>query len=234
MLTIVTAANSRYFEFLKQLLKNIIKLSNQYEMNIIVYDLGMNKDQLNELKTFSHICLEYFAFDKYPKHVDLKTNFGLHCTYAWKPIIIYDVCEKYGGLVYWMDTRNLCKDFTKLIDILKTEYIYTPTSSGTIKQWTYPTTLQYMEGYKYQNFSPRNGAVVGVNYNIDWVKDFIKKWKDLALIDTCICPEGSDRNNHRQDQAVLSILYYQYKDIYNFKLINHYIDVTIHNRLFSV
>tara|TARA_B100001287_G_scaffold235848_1_gene208202 strand:+ start:66924 stop:67625 length:702 start_codon:yes stop_codon:yes gene_type:complete len=233
MLTLVTAASSSYFNFLTQLLLNLLKIKND-DINIIVYDLGMNENELNHLKMLTNIIVESFDFNQYPEHVDLKKYYGIDCTYAWKPIIIYKVCEKYGGFVHWMDTRNLYKNFKQLIEILKTEHIYSPTSSGTIKRWTHPTTLKYMDGYKYQHLSPRNGAVFAVDYDIDWVKQFVKEWYNLALIDTCICPDGSDRLNHRQDQSVLSILYYKYRDMYKFKMINQYIGLTIHNKLLSI
>ena len=63
----------------------------------------------------------------------------------------------------------------------------------------------------------RNGACVAFNYSIDWVKTFVKEYRDLACIKECIAPEGSSRSNHRQDQSVLSILFYKYHRKYNFK-----------------
>jgi hypothetical protein len=115
MLTLVTAASSSYFNFLTQLLLNLLKIKND-DINIIVYDLGMNENELNHLKMLTNIIVESFDFNQYPEHVDLKKYYGIDCTYAWKPIIIYKVCEKYGGFVHWMDTRNLYKDFKQLIE----------------------------------------------------------------------------------------------------------------------
>ena len=83
-------------------------------------------------------------------------------------------------------------------------------------------------GYKYLEYEPRAAGIIGINYNINWCRDLITEWKDLALIKECISPELSDRSNHRQDQSILSILYYKYNDIYNFRMINHYIDITPH------
>ena len=88
-----------------------------------------------------------------------------------------------------------------------------------------------MDGYKYLNKQCRSGCIFGINYDIEWCKDFIKEWKDLALIKDCICPEDSDRSNHRQDQAILNILYYKYNEKYNFKIIDNYIDLSVHNKL---
>ena len=65
----------------------------------------------NILNIQSEWPMPQFEFDKYPEHVSLKKYNGIKCTYAWKPIIIHEVCEKYGGLIHWMDTRTLYKDF---------------------------------------------------------------------------------------------------------------------------
>jgi len=235
MLTLVTGADTKYFKFLKQLLNNVIKISNSKNINIriIVYDLGMNKNEIDEIKKFSYVTLESFNFDKYPEHVSLEKYNGFNCSYAWKPIIIHEVCEKYGGLVHWMDTRSLYFDFNNMINILKNDFIYTPTSSGNVKKWTYPTTLEYMNGYKYIDRECRAGGIFGINYDIEWCKMFVEEWKNLALVKECICPENSNRDNHRQDQAVLTILFYKYQEKYNFKYINYYVDLSVHNSLIT-
>ena len=235
MLTLVTGANSgKYFNFLKQVLANAIYVSNKnnIQVRIIVYDLGMNNFEIKEIQSIQCITLEKFDFHKYPEHVSLEKYSGNNCTYAWKPIIIYDVCEKYGGLVHWMDTRTLYSDFNILIKILETEYIYSPISNGTIQRWTHPKCLEYMKKYNYNLLDrARSGGVVGINYNIPWVKEMIKEWRDLSLIKECICPDGSDRSNHRQDQSIFTILFYKYLNLYKFKDIPYYVNLKLHNEL---
>jgi len=232
MLTFVTGASSgKYYNYLRKLLNNLIQIKNSknIKIRIIVYNLGMNNYELNKINEYSNIILENFDFSKYPEHLSLKKYYGCNCSYAWKPIIIYDVCEKYGGLVHWADTRNLYSDFNNLIKILENDYIYSPISGGTVKKWTHPTCLKYMNGYKYQDKKPRAGGIIAINYNINWIKKLIKEWRDLSLIKECIVPEGSNRDNHRQDQAVLTILYYKYQDIYKFKIIDDNINLSSHN-----
>jgi len=233
MLTLVTGADNRYMHFLKKLLNNIIKIiknknHNNIDINIVVYDLGLTDENIEKIKSYKNIFFETFDFNKYPDHVSLNKYFGNNCSYAWKPIIIHEVCEKYGGLIHWMDTRTLYSDFNELIDVLKNEYIYTPRQGGTIGNWTYKTTTEYMEGYPYLNKKCRAGGIFGINYNIQWCKEFVTEWKNLALVKECICPEGSDRSNHRQDQSVLSILYYKYHEKYKFKIINNNIKLNPH------
>jgi len=82
---------------------------------------------------------------------------------------------------------------------------------------------------KFINYSNRSGACIGFNYAIDWVKDLVKEWYDLALIKECIAPPGSNRTNHRQDQAVFTLLYYQYQQIYGFNIVNEEFGYSIHN-----
>lgn len=230
ILTLVTGADSRYFNYLIRVINNAKKIGDDknIQIRIIVYNLGLTDSEIDTVRAHQFVTLEYFDFNKYPEHVSLKKYHSFNCTYAWKPIIIHEVCEKYGGLVYWMDTRSLYSDFSNLIKILQYNHIYTPKSGGTITMWTHPLCIKYMDGYKYINCSPRCAGIFGVNYDTDWVKDLVREWKDLALIKECICPTGSHRGNHRQDQAVLNILYYRYQEKYKFKNIDKYINMWPH------
>jgi len=234
MLTLVTASNSgKYFSFLKQLLSNVLNVANRTKtlIRIVVYDIGLSTKEVREVEVEFGISPIKFDFSQYPEHVSLEKFNGVNCTYAWKPIIIHEVCEKYGGLVHWMDTRNYYKDFRTLIRILNVNYIYTPFSCSTVRRWTYPTCVKAMEGERFLNKWCRSGGVVAINYNIAWCKDLVREWRDYALRRECIAPEGSDRSNHRQDQAVLTILYCKYQEKYKFRDINEKIDLIIHSEL---
>jgi len=220
MLTLVTGACTRYFVQLQDLLNNVINVAstNKIDIRLIVYDLGMKDSEISKLTLlFKNMILVKFDFSKYPEHVSLQKNYGFNCSYAWKPIIIHEVCEKYRGLVHWMDTRTQYYNFKTLIKILHEQYIYSPRSGSSVKRWTHPTTLKYMNNYRFLSAQQRQAGVFAVNYEIDWVRKLVTEWKDLALIKECICPDGSNRSNHRQDQSILSILYYKYQEKYKFK-----------------
>ena len=234
MITLVTGCNSGiYFFYLNQVLDNIIDVAakTNTKIRIIVYDLGLNTKETSWLMLKYKINVVKFDFAKYPDHVSLEKFNGHNCTYAWKPIIIHEVCEKYGGLVHWMDTKNLYINFSNLTRILNVNYIYTPSSGPNVRRWTHPTCLKAMEGERFLDKLCRNGAAVAINYNIAWCRDLVREWRDYALRRECIAPECSDRSNHRQDQAVLTILYYKYQEKYNFIDIDYYIDLKIHNKL---
>jgi len=51
-----------------------------------------------------------------------------------------------------------------------------------------------------------NGAIVGFMKNSEASKTIATRWKDCAMHQECIAPRGSNRSNHRQDQAALTLL----------------------------
>jgi hypothetical protein len=234
-LILVGGSNFRYYDYTLKSLYNIIDIienDKHKNLNILIvfYDLGFKDEQIINLKNiFKKVIFKKFNFNEYPEHISLEKYYGLNCTYAWKPIIFNKVCEEYKNLVYWFDTRSYFTDFTNIITILNKYHIYSPISSGNIKMWTYPTTFKYMDvGYKYLEYNSRAAGIIGVNYNTEWCKDLVTEWKNLALIKECISPNFSDRTNHRQDQSILSILYYKYNDIHNFKMFDEYINIIPH------
>ena len=232
-ITFVSGANSKYYKCLTGLIKNIKLLKckeNLQNFRFIVYDLGLNGEEKEYLKNDNFIVYEFFDYSKYPDHVSLKKYNGVNCSYAWKPIIFYDVCEKYGGIVQWLDTMTIYTNLQKVINFTMSNGIYTPRSEGSIGKWTHKTCLEYMKVNLNLNLPPRAGGILTINYDIIWCKKLIKEWRDLSLIKECIVPNGSSRDNHRQDQAILSILYYQYLLEYKFKSYDAYVNFHPHKR----
>eukprot|EP01084_Bolivina_argentea_P155807 271510_1 len=79
--------------------------------------------------------------------------------------------------------------------------------------------IQYLNYTGSQNLANRNGAIIAFDYDVQWVQQFVEDWKDCAMVKACIAPQGSSRANHRQDQAALTLLFYQYNNIYHFKMV---------------
>ena len=133
-----------------------------------------------------------------------------------------------------MDSGNLILDDLKKLEYFLTEnIIYSGVTSGDIKQWTYPQTINYLN-CSWLNEENRNGACLGFNTNINFVKDFLLEFYNCAQTKECIFPDGSSRKNHRQDQAVFTILYYKFKNLYQFISYNNsnwknQIGYSIHN-----
>ena len=113
--------------------------------------------------------------------------------------------------VFWMDSGNLLvSKLTKLKFVLHTHGFLSNFSQGVVKDWTFFKTLEYLnvskEIYEKRNLS---GGCVGFSYYHNTSMQLLDKWFKCALKKECIAPKGSNRNNHRQDQAVLTVLAYQ-------------------------
>ena len=204
---ILTGADSSHFRSLKQLLKSVL----QYEKtpSIIVFDLGLAERERKELLSiFPTIQLRIFDYSQYPGYFSIKIKAG---EYAWKPIIISDILKEFRAAVCWMDAGNvLTGSLTMIRKIINSIGLYSPRSSGTIRDWTHPKTLEFMKvSEEILDMRNVNGACIAVNPRIDKAMTIINQWRKCALIRECIAPEGSSRENHRQDQAVLSVLIHQ-------------------------
>jgi hypothetical protein len=193
--------------------------SNDFDTKLIIYNLGIVETKWIDLQsTFCNKNIVYNIFDykAYPSFFNININAG---EYAWKPVLIYLTSQLYNNeIIIWMDSGNIIhKNLIEIYNHIKIHGVHTSLSSGNIQKWTHILTLKYMDVDPniYSNIC-RNAACVGFNMNILWVKDFLKEWHDLALIKECIAPNGSSRKNHRQDQAILTILYYKYKKHHNF------------------
>jgi hypothetical protein len=110
-----------------------------------------------------------------------------------------------------MDAGNLVtQPLTWLKKIMNQRGLYVPRSTGCIRDWTHNGTLEYLDVsddllHKY-NLST---SLVSINYKNRKARKIIEQWKDCALAKECIAPTGSSRANHRQDQAVLTVIAHQ-------------------------
>lgn len=239
---IVTGASENHRLSLINLIHSFfIHCNSSAELDtIIVYNLGITTEKWTELQTqfanYANIIYKTFDYSKYPEWFDINVAAG---QYAWKPAIIYEtmiIHEKANDIIMWMDAGNLITDGLEILrNFTKANGIYSGISSGSINDWTHPKTIDYFKCKK-TDLQNRNGACLAFDTNKDFVKEFIKKYYEFCKIKECICPEGSSRENHRQDQSVFTILFYYYKQIYKFNELNDtdifmlsFTGYTIHN-----
>ncbi|PQJ81423.1 DUF1647 domain-containing protein [Polaribacter glomeratus] len=207
---IVTGSDSSHFKSLYQLLESLNK--HESKTKVIVYDLGLEKFEKEKIEAnFLKIELREFDYSKYPNYLNIKVNAG---EYAWKPVIIDKVLNEFKCSVCWIDAGNIItKPLIKIRKVLELYGFYSPFSKGVISDWTHPKSLEnlgVLSDVKLLKQVNLNGACVCANYNNLKVKDVIHKWKVGALNKNCIAPDGSSRANHRQDQAILSVLVYKF------------------------
>lgn len=203
----ISGANSSHFYSLLQLL-NSITVSQKKIESITIYDLGLLQNEREVLlNKFPEVKLIHFPFEKYPAYFNIKINAG---EYAWKPIIINESLHEKKESIIWLDAGCFVHDELWFYQIwVWFQGFYSPFSSGIIKDWTHPLTLQRMNaGQEISNCRNLSGGVVAASYQSQKARQLIGEWERNALDKMVIAPEGSSRLNHRQDQALLSVLFY--------------------------
>ncbi len=205
-LRIITGSDSSHFKSAIQLINSLLKTNKKAE--IVFYDLGLDTNEVNEVKTYE---IEYikFNFDNYPKFFRLtEPDAG---AYGWKPQIIETELSKTDGLIIWMDAGNVVfKSLDNLKKVIENIGFYSPLSNGYVDQWTHNTTLNLLNIDSYiLRKRMLNAAIVGINSQNKKYKEFILNWSKLALEKNFILPEGAGKSNHRWDQSLLTITFYQ-------------------------
>ncbi|KAG0033404.1 hypothetical protein BGZ82_006112 [Podila clonocystis] len=116
------------------------------------------------------------------------------------------------SIVLWLDAGDrLSIAFLRwLPSFMLHRGLWTPQSQDTIHTWTHPGMLAYFHDSLVRfpgNTTNCNGAAIAFDVRNATVRDGImREWVDCAKTKECIAPEGSSRENHRQDQAALTYL----------------------------
>lgn len=203
-MTIVTAADSTHEKSLGNLLDSITIHAPQ--AHVLIWDLGLSLNQRKILEEkFRSYAFKDFNFDLYPSYFNIKIDSG---QYAWKPVIISESAKLLEGFLLWLDAGNkLIGKLDKVKKLINKNGLYSPYSGGNIKAFTHKSTLDYFS-FPARKLLKRNcnGAIIGFKLASPCVAGLIDDWKNCALNKDCIAPYGSNRENHRQDQSVLTIL----------------------------
>ena len=208
-LTIITAADNQFFESLVQLIQSI--RAHEPDAKIIVYDIGLDDLQIEKLKQFNLYQFKKFNFKKYPKFFSERDEFGKLGEYAWKSAMVHEVIENENNdIVMWFDAGNvITAPLQKLKKVISFNKFYSPLSTGNLSKWCHEKTLSYFNVPQNLFNKPNlTGGVVGFDSTSTKAKNLASNWFKYSMVQECIAPEGSHRNNHRQDQSVLSILFY--------------------------
>ena len=225
---VVSGASNNHYKSLCNFTKSFIKSNETQSHKLIIYDLGIDPHRWESFKKEFKENIEFKEFDysKYPSWYNVNIDAG---QYAWKPAIIKEVYNKYPNeIIVWMDAGNLIKNLEPLYQFLLKNGIYSPTSAPFLPRHIHIDTINYFK-YKHLIRMNRNGACIGFNTTQEYARNLLEDFSKYCSIKECIAPDGSNRSNHRQDQAVLTILYYIHYDKYKFKSEDKYLGFSIHN-----
>lgn len=226
--TFVTGASESFYDTLRDnLLKSLYKFEK--DAKIIVWDLGLNDNQIKELKEIlsslgGRIEL-YIGFDNLPSHYNMCNH-----NYAFKSYCIYksmNICDT--DYMFWLDAG--CAISNKLCierNLLSMYGFYSPYSSTTVSELTIDKVFDLFDDKLYSCFNKRmlSGGVVGIDVQNKKTRTMIREWYLHTYNKEYISPDKANLKNHRYDQSLLSLLYYSFNDkvpilarrLYNIKI----------------
>ena len=208
-LVIVTASDKYFYESFMQLIESI----SIYEKNteIIFYDLGLNESQKEHLKSqYKNVKYRIFEFSQYPDFFKERDEHEKLGGYAWKSAIVWEILKEKKGNVLWLDAGNKINRKLYFLRIVLTfTGFYSPLSNGTLEEWTYSSVLdKFNVQDKVRRKRNLTGGIVGFNYENLNSRNTAERWFNESTKKEIITPVGSSRDNHRQDQSLLSIIIY--------------------------
>ncbi|XP_050414616.1 uncharacterized protein LOC126828707 [Patella vulgata] len=187
------------------------------DIKVIIYDIGLNETERQAVRRYGKCELRTFEFDKYPEHIKV-----LHLC-AWKPIIIQEVLNQYGFVMY-MDASGRIRSsrFTPTFNFVKeTGVIFRSVEHLPffLVNHTFPKTFEYFQEkpclfHKIKEAGATFGLVVKNNL---YSYAIMRSWLTCALQRYCIMPEGTEQRLrcpfdvfkyhkcHREDQSALGI-----------------------------
>lgn len=203
---VVTGASANHGASLIQLLKSARRWMPPDQ--VCVYDLGLAAWHRKRIAALG-FGLKRFRFEDYPAHFDISVNAG---EYAWKPAIVMEVMRRADDLICWMDAGNVIRfPMWEIAAITRKTGLYSPGSSGTVGKWTHPGMFEAL-GIDPDEFADRKAltaALVAFDPGNPRSRQLAEDWLAGAMDKNVIAPKGSSRANHRQDQALLTLLAYR-------------------------
>jgi len=229
-LCIVTAADESHFDSVCNLLQSL----NTYEKDAILvfYDLGLSRLQVNYIKNhYNNVEYKLFNFNKYPSFVSKKDSDSKIGSYSWKSIIIKESLDEYKINTLWLDAGcKITKKLSLVRLMLNNKGIYVASSVGKIIDWTHISSrTKFGLDKKYLNKKNFASGMVGINPKKEKFNNLINDWVNCSLDQEIIAPKESSRENHRQDQAILTMLIYQNKLNLLLSKTHKIFGITIHN-----
>ncbi|MDB4604306.1 DUF1647 domain-containing protein [Acidimicrobiia bacterium] len=229
-LTIVTGSDFTHYKSLTNLLQSLVEFESS--SRVVVYDLGLSEIQKKDFKkNFVNVELIDFQFAKYPVFISQRSKPDNKLgSYAWKPVVIKETIDNYGGSVLWLDAGDVLTKRLTLIKIILTSIgLYACYSPGKISDWTHSDVLKNMN-FNLKLINKRNLAsgMVGFNSKNKKSLNILNEWFEKAQIEKLIAPKGSSRSNHRQDQALLTLICYKQNIVHKIPSTHKIFGIIVH------
>ncbi|KAI6216539.1 hypothetical protein M3Y95_01270700 [Aphelenchoides besseyi] len=184
----VTSVSADHFAEIRTLMRQLRKF---YPKNrVVVFDLGLNEENLAEIGSWCNVKVHKFDFDRYPPHVRQLRNF------AFK-LVLLDALKMHSAFFYF-DTSVLVQN-SDLNDLLRAVQrgVLMPFSTET---FTYHSVFAATNPkmYEFLPVPPVAAQIEMVQSTAMLVVDspytrrVMKWWTLCALSPDCLLPEGSN------------------------------------------
>lgn len=204
-LTLVTAADAAFAPTLAQYLASVKARGLDRDARIAVYDLGLDPGERGRLAArFPFAEFLPFSLVPYPAHVAPSAG-----TYAWKPLVIADAAERFGGRIFWFDSATLFHGtLAEPLAELARCGVYTLSGQSNLEQrCAADVRARLAVEPAFLDRRIRVSGVVGFDLEQPTARDILIDWAELAL-DPAVFTRA-DRASHNTDQAILSILLFR-------------------------
>lgn len=183
-------------EGLKYLITNMIRIHSIFK----------------QLNSTAKLYYRKFNFANFPSWFDI-TDRDIRGAYSWKVISYFDVLNQTKRIVVWSDGGNLWSHsiFRDTVH-MSVDGFYSPYSGGVVQSWVHPKSQQFLLSHNmvrkvFIGKGMCTGGYVFVNYhNPTVMHNVFFPLLQCAYTRHCISPYGTNRRNHRQDQAILTVL----------------------------
>ncbi|KAF0983953.1 hypothetical protein FDP41_007868 [Naegleria fowleri] len=177
---------------------------------ILVYDLGLTKEQREKVKTWKNVELVTINFDLLPNH------FRNLISFAWKPLAMYLALQRFPSIIFLDSGVELWNRLDRVEDILFTkghfhvaqEGLHTSWKCcGTVGELTHDKSFEYL-GLKREDYHSKemcSGGIQGYIRGSYSYRNVLIPTLECAWDENCITPPGSSLKNHRQDQSIFSL-----------------------------
>ena len=221
-LVVMTGISSNHFNEAQDMIGGI--QSKLPYTRLIVYDLGLNDQERDQLATYCNVQVRPFNFSKYPPHTKRLE------TYAWKPILTAETSREYEVVLYGDASMRIINAEKLPSLLLKFPYVAGRMDTHLITVMTHDSTLKYLKLNLSREMAAKimNGTVEAnfcVWFTESIKEKWLKRWLDCALHKECIAPHGSSPYGcqslhdpsgkgsyagcHRFDQSALNVIMYQ-------------------------
>jgi len=194
---IITTANTSFYNSLLTLIASVHNHSFDLVDQIFVFDLGLNENQIENIKTLSKVSIV-----TYPQHVNISPK-----EYAYKCYCNY-WAQDHADRSFWLDAGTmLLQPIDEIFNIIEEEEIFLVGDKHLNKDFTHDQCSKIMKATDSElNDVQLSAGIFGYKTGGKY-QSLINEAYQFSKIDGCVT--GSHQR-HRHDQSVYSILASRY------------------------